>query len=86
MDRFPSLDQSLSVVGAITAIGIKLSLLRFTVIVSLSNSSLIDRAVLLLARLAVSKGDNLSNNALYSINVFLLLRYITIERSYNVHT
>lgn len=38
MDRYSSLDQSLNTVGVIATIGIKLSVLRFTVIVSLSNS------------------------------------------------
>lgn len=38
MDRYSSLYQSLSTVGVIATIGIKLSVLHFTVIVSLSNS------------------------------------------------
>lgn len=38
MDRYSSLDQSLSTVGVIATVDIKLSVLRFMVIVSLSNS------------------------------------------------
>lgn len=72
MDRYSSLDQSLSTVGAITTIGIKLSVLRFTIIVSLSNSP--PNRSRRPPFSTVSKNDNLSNSALSIINTFPIFK------------